>query len=182
MSNVNVISVNPSKKTTGEINSEFWAKMARRCRVSETNHKLIRFKSVVNAITGINNSISAATSRKLLWTRLAIAAIFIYSAITAFSTEPAITVAIYLSLGAVTFSGFAQRPVMIAMCAVCTITGLFTEFAIVFGILAYFGPGIYSVDQLIRRKAFRAYKKSMLRRARHQEEQRLTYKAFQVAQ
>lgn len=182
MSNVNVISVNPSKKTTGEINSEFWAKMARKCRVSESNHKLIRFKSVVNAISGINNSITPATSRKLMWVRITIAAILIYSAISAFSTEPAITVALYLSMGAVTFLGFAQRPVMIAMCAVSAISGMFTEFAIIFGILAYFGPGIYSVDQLLRRKVFRTYKKSMLKRARHQEELRMTYKAFQVAQ
>lgn len=185
MNNTNVISINPSKKTTGQINTEFWAKMARKCRVRELDYKLIRFKSVLNIFTGINKNVSETTSKKLLITRVVIASLVIFYAITTLYSIPMINTYIYFTTAVLLLLGCAQRLLMTALSVALLITGLFPE-GIIAGMLAFFGPGIYSIDQLLRRSIFRTYKKSVFKRARLKElnlqKLRMTYKAFQVLQ
>lgn len=54
--------------------------------------------------------------------------------------------------------------------------------ALIFTTLAFFGPGRYSADQIIRRKTFKAIKRNASNRIRRQRKQRaqnrMSYKAF----
>lgn len=111
--------------------------------------------------------------------------LLIFYAITTLYSIPMVNTYIYISAAVLLLLGCAQRLLMTALSVALLITGMYTE-AIIGGMLAFLGPGIYSIDQLLRRSIFRTYKKSVFKRARLKElrlqKLRISYKAFQVLQ
>lgn len=209
MANVNVISVNPSKKTTAELNPEILNVLARKCRPADMELKEIRLKSILNLVTGININTTSWLSQRLLISRVIIGLTMIALAFTANIDFTQFNVAyIVFALALAIICGFAQRTLSTIAAIVCLsmaatyMSGLtFYQFmdsafslpvistafeailwTIIFGALALFGPGIYSADQMIRRKTFRTYKNKMAAVALREADARMTYKAFQVTQ
>lgn len=207
-----VISVNPSQKTIGAINTDLLASVARHCRPADINIKSMRLKTLVNLFFGINKNVNEAFSGKLLFARCAVAVILIcFAAMTGFATLSAwIAVAvattlllgfqtrIITSLAAITMIGISivkfypeisiinasDAEIFISRIAAgiplsgieCLLTAAF------FAALAIFGPGRFSADQILRRKAFSAIKRNSVKRARQHRNQlanqRMSYRAF----
>lgn len=171
--------------------------------------KEIRLKNVLNLFTGININTTPWLSQRLLVSRVVIGVSMIALALTANVDFAQFNVAyVALAFAVALICGFAQRALCTIASVVCIsmaatyMSGLtFYQFmdsafslpvistafeailwTLIFGALALFGPGIYSVDQLLRRKTFRSYKNKMAAAAQQEAKDRMTYKAFQVTQ
>lgn len=168
MNATQVISVNPGKKTIGELLLE--------ARKNEpASHSIVaavtrkpKGHSLMNALTGISAKASKSTSRRLLFLRVITAAIL--GGLAWYSwyaeAEPMLFIPLIV-LGGSLLTGFLTRIVSIGMLgtfvyfafqglAAPVISGALAFTALVFAIL---GPGRYSIDQLIRHAALSASKR-----------------------
>lgn len=209
MADVNVISVNPGKKTLGALNLEFVEKMARTCRPITMGIHSPRTKTICNFIFGINKYVSSSWSSKLWLLRSVIAVYFISVGILAIMSGAegihfGISVA-NIVMGGMIFLGFLARIsatagfLLYASAAVTAALGYVWHLssseipvfetetvmqALLMLVIAVAGPGRYSVDQLLRRFIFRKAKYRALRRSRIRNARdisaRLSYKAWQA--
>lgn len=190
------------------LQSELLATVARRCRPQEINIRSMRLKTLINLFFGINKNVNEAFSGKLLFSRCAVSVALIgFAAFTAFSTPiswialglgiafllgfqtriiaSAATISllfaslakIYPEISLINASAFElYMGKMASAIPFSEIECLLT--ATIFAALSYFGPGRYSLDQIIRRSAFRAIKRSSIARKHRRAEQRLSYRAY----
>lgn len=180
-----VISVNPATKTLGAISEE--AKMYDRPIAGIVSRITVtpRLKESLNILTGISTPAMTGASARIMTIRIVIGAALIISyAVVLSSGNPTTILIPALVLGISLLSGFLTRIVSVAT-MVCMIlfvingnaelpTALLTGFAAF--IFAVIGPGIYSIDQFLRKSIFRRY----MRNRRHHKQLRtnMNYKAY----
>lgn len=158
MNATQVISVNPGKKTIGELLQEA-SKYEPVQSIVNTSPAKPRRTSILNALTGISSKTSASTSRRMLFLRAITSAILGSLAWYSWNSgqEPILFIPLIV-LGALLLTGFMTRIVSIGMMAICiyfavtgmagaVISGALAFTALVFAIL---GPAKYSLDQCIR--------------------------------
>lgn len=210
--NFKVISVNPSQKTVGAKYSGLLKSMTRHCRPIEVNIKAIRLKTLVNIVSGINKNINEAMSGKLLLARclvgISLICFAILKNISSISMWIGLGIGTALILG---FQTRILSTASALMLSVISLFKFFPDIsiidasqieiylgkaaagiplygiecvltAIIFAALAFFGPGKYSADQIIRQKVFRAIKRNSNTRNKKKREhlaaERLSYRAF----
>lgn len=207
MIDAKVISINPSKKTTGELHSEFLEKMARKCRPASL--PMMHFKTFVNLMFGINRHTSKTDSTKYLIFRLLIAGCLIIH--TVLNTNYAITVPITTWIAiAVSISlvfGIFSRMTAFSISAICVLTICMSSggenqdliigslsipfyeicvYAILMFFTAFFGPGKWSIDNLIRKTILRIATGIQNRRSVSRKQKlakdRLSYRAFSISE
>lgn len=203
MSKVQIISVNPAKKTLGALHPELLEKVARTCRIPAAPKPQSIFKTSVNTFFGINKGMTKAVSSRLLLTRVLLGVWFIISGITAGIDPFTINLSMLSTIfGGMLVLGILNRPASLAAAvlfaisavgAATDISGTITlqnfissdPFAILSCILcisiAICGPGLFSVDQLIRRSMLHLARTIRKRNATRKAERRLSYRAFQYS-
>lgn len=186
MSSVNVISINPAKSAKSALHPEVFERIAREYSISRDTTKMnISAKRTINFIYGINKKIGKTLSINLLVARTIIAA-----ALTAGT--------IWTGLSLIAFT----PAWMMLILAGSLLFGLFSR-VISFGSALYFGclastapewmmiasagvsflfflsgPGLFSIDQLLRRASFRYAKRRARSKAIKLAENRLSYRAM----
>lgn len=207
--NINVISINPGRKSFGEINFELPRINVSEEIISKSSSKTRHFRSFINFLTGINPGVTTKWSIKILTQRL-------------------IAGGTLIAAGIMDFNGFLDfdLPTVMIITGALVLSGLFTRIAsaiggIAFGaiaVLSYLGianpylptypisageinfayvlyaglllnamisgPGRFSIDQLIRSGAFALRRRSIknnIRKAHRKAELRMSYKAFQYS-
>lgn len=200
---INVISVNPAKKSLGALHPELLGRMMKSCRIPKKIVSASGFSPIVNFIFGINKSVTTGWSGKLFVIRLLVSAYLIFNGIGSAPDFSAFNIAgVQIILGGMLFLGLFARIASIASAgifgwnaisflasapeaAVMPDTSLILS-AVLCVIAAITGPGRFSIDQLIRRSLVRAAKKRAIvqrrRKRRITSEERMCYKAFQVLQ
>lgn len=168
MNATQVISVNPGKKTIGELLLEARDNEPATHSIVATVARKPKGHSIMNALTGISSKASQSTSRRLLFLRVITATIL--GGLAWYSwyagAEPMLFIPLIV-LGGSLLTGFLTRIVSIGMLgtfvyfaflgfAAPVISGALAFTALVFAIL---GPGRYSIDQLIRHTAISAAKR-----------------------
>ena len=206
MADVNVISVNPGKKTLGALNIDLISKVARSCRPVSRAIRTPRFKTVCNVVFGINKSVTPSWSSKLWLSRSVVSAYFLITGIIGISASTGnalhalsifnIVAACMIFLGFLSRIASASGFMLYAAIAVSAAFGyswhlssattpVFESMAvmqaIMYLLIAVTGPGRYSIDQLLRRYIFRKAKRRAILRARHAAENRMSYKAWREA-
>lgn len=203
MADVNVISINPGKKTLGALNIDVIEKVARSCRPAGHAIRIPKTKTVCNFIFGINKAVTSAWSSKLWICRSIISALFIAEGIISVMAGVSGTdlhLAIFnIIAGTLIFPGLFTRITAISgfilylAMGAASIPGLGLSFPVpahegldfgalaqssAFLFLAITGPGRYSIDQLLRRSIFLSAKRRAIKRARNAAARRLSYKAW----
>lgn len=189
MDKAKIISVNPADWTRGEAALRNKKNATSRVAVLTKMARTHKKSSFVDFITGISKGTNKSASVKLLLVRLLCGAIFITAGAMGLSngmSEPLSAVSLAIGISIVT--GLATRLATLGgaaffgiQCHSLFISGIMPDavlagaFAAVALLLAVLGPGLYSVDQLIRRLV----KGRHAPRIRRPEKQRpLTYRAY----
>lgn len=200
---INVISVNPAKKSLGALHPELLGRMMKNCRIPKKIAQASGFNPIVNCIFGINKTVTIGWSGKLFVVRILVSAFLILNGIAAAPDFSAFNVAAaQIVLGGMLFIGLFSRIAAIASASIygweiiSVITASSEPWAIpdtalilsvtLCVIAAITGPGRFSVDQIIRRSLVRAAKRKAIarrrRKTREDIEKRTSYEAFQVLQ
>lgn len=203
MSKVQIISVNPAKKTLGALHPELWEKVARTCRIPAAPKPQSIFKTSVNTLFGINKGITPVVSARLLIIRILLGTWFIISGVSA-GVDP---YTINLSMLSIIFGGMmilglfnrmaslvaAALFAVAAVGAAIDISGAVSAHTLVsadpYALLscilcvsmAICGPGLFSIDQLIRRGLMHAAKRIRIRNRARRASRRMSYKAFEYS-
>lgn len=180
MNATQVISVNPGKKTIGELLQEA-SKYEPVQSIVKSSPAKPRRPSILNALTGISSKTSASTSRRMLFLRVITSAMLAGLAWYSWHSghEPILSIPL-VALAASLLTGFMTRIVSIGMMAICiyfamtgmagaVISGALAFTALVFAIL---GPAKFSLDQCIRLACIRHAKR------RCQTKTKLDYKSY----
>lgn len=186
MSSVNVISINPAKSAKSALHPEVFERIAREYNISRDTTKMnISAKRTINFIYGINKKIGKTMSINLLVARLLFAAAFIGGSIWMGLSTTAFTASwMMLILGTSLLFGFLSRGTSLVSAlyfiVVATnnpewLTITSAAVAIMFFIS---GPGLFSIDQLLRRSSFRYAKRRARAKAIKLAENRLSYRAM----
>lgn len=189
MDKAKIISVNPADWTRGEAALRNQKTAASRVAVLTKMVRTHKKSNFVDFITGISKDTNRSASSKLLLVRLLCGAIFITAAAMGLANGmphslSAATLAVGISivsgfatriatLGGALFFGIECHSLFIAeMMPDAVLAGAFAAVAL---LLAVLGPGLYSVDQLIRRLV----KGRHAPRIQRPDKQRpLTYRAY----
>lgn len=196
MNNINVISINPAQPTKAAMHPEIFERIARDCRTrtsAAASASLRPFKLLLNAISGINAGVSKSMSARLLILRLLAGALLIGLALYPTGVGPLAFTADWcqLILGVAIVCGFMTRIFCLAGAAI------FATFAIQAGmagevdlymilpamiamVFIIIGPGIYCIDQIIRRGLFRNARRRAKLRIEKLAATRMSYKAFSL--
>lgn len=194
MNQANVISVNPGKKTLGElhVNDRNISRISRTLAAPRRMANPLR--AVTNALLGINSRVNSRFSGKMMLIRLVCGTLFLLMGLpellgTGFDLAAADTeVIIECCVGVSLIFGFLCRVSSVA--AACWYGYAFYE-SFAFGmpdlgyailsavmlIFAVFGPGLYCIDQFIRRGLY-ALGRMVRRRTLRQPE--LNYRAYEM--
>lgn len=194
MSEVKVISVNPSTQTLGAINTAELENFARSLRMNEASFSLPGLKAICQFIFGVNPTAKKIASSKPAIIRIVIAGLF---ALSASLTMGGSFFALSLVISGMIAVGFFERIASFSGSAM--LTGLIISsfggsametyelalFAVMAaGLLAVsiIGPGAWSIDKFMSSALYRNVKTCI---ARHREERalrdaeiRLSYKAW----
>lgn len=190
MNKPNVISINPGQKTLGQLHQEAERYNPVVKQLVSTISSTVRLKACLNFFTGIDTKTMKGASARILLLRLFTAGLlasFAYAVINPYALAisdavlvPALnSVQGNIALAASIFvmatsilSGFMTRiisvaafPYFIPMVLQGTLP-ISIASALLFVALGYIilGPGIFSVDQCIRKTIFRSYKRRAKRR------------------
>ena len=194
MSEVKVISVNPSTQTLGAINTAELENFARSLRMNEASFSIPGLKAICQFIFGVSPTAKNIASTKPAIVRIAMAALFALSAAFTFSGS---FLAIAFIISGMIAIGFFER--IASFCGFAMLTGLIiTSFggsaletyeltllaAMAVGLLAVsvIGPGALSIDKFMSRSLYRTVKNRVANyreeRAIKEAEMRLSYKAW----
>lgn len=194
MSEVKVISVNPSTQTLGAINTAELENFARSLRMNEASFSLPGLKAICQFIFGVNPTAKKIASTKPAIARIVVAALF---ALSAYFTMSGTFFALALVFSGLIGLGCFQRIASFAGCAM--LSGLIissfggsaletyeiTLFALMAaGLLAVsvIGPGALSFDKIMSRSLYRSVNSRIAKyreeRAIKDAEMRLSYKAW----
>ena len=207
MSQVNVISVNPSTQTLGALNIESIEGVARSYNPNSTSISFPGLKTLCNFVFGLNKSITTGWSKKLAVIRTLSATLFIAASMSLRSVAPfghslAIAAVIF---GAMIFVGFFERLASIAASVfsvtvaahaipMMTTTPQIADYllspsillsifaASIMLIVSILGPGRFSVDHILNRIIYKFSSTQLANRRernrRQEAEMRLSYKAW----
>lgn len=209
MAQVDVISVNPSKKTLGAINIENIEQMAREYCPTTSSIKLPGFKSICNSIFGSTGTTSRLSSTKLVSVRL-LSAIMLIG--TSFCLTPAAKISFNVHLFAIViaamiaFGVFERLSSALAAVTFGVITalsipavgsfhdlipylsnpniflGMFTSAMML--IVAILGPGKFSLDMILKRLIYGCVRNKIVDYRRNaflrEADKRLSYKAWSM--
>lgn len=173
MKDARIISVNPASTAPGDANSGIIQTLARSYRKSARFARLMGLKSLIDALFGINKTVSEVWSTKLLFIRLLIGAFFITVALTNGVNFSVLSLwNIQLVVGILLIIGFFCRIAALTGLAACVsvmlmqtsvmlapdISQVLTPLlhsplmiqSLLFASVAIIGPGRFSIDQLIR--------------------------------
>lgn len=176
--NINIISINPGRKTFGEMNLEM-ARMDVSAKSKAGSSTLKRFKSVINFLSGINPGVTAKWSTKILFLRLIAGATLMATGFLNYFGEFSYNVpSMLIILGSILIIGLFTRVLSILGAALFATVMATTYMGVTlpylpqtivpFGELNYayllcsvlllicamIGPGRFSIDQMIRTGAF----------------------------
>ena len=193
MSSINVISINPAKSAKSALHPEVFERIARECRVNrDMTNMTLSAKKTINLFFGINKSISRRKSTTLLIARtvagLALIAGAFYSGLglSSFSASWGMLVlGISLISGLFSrFTSFIGAGFFGYMTYMSTLISGTPDVAIIFSAflsLTFFisGPGMFSVDQILRRNLIRYAKVRSRIKAEKLAANRLSYRAMQ---
>lgn len=163
-----VISVNPSVKTLGELSAPSEKYMSGISRALSNPEKRVSslFVGMVNMISGINSKTNKQLSYKVLYIRLIIGLMLIAFSINPMVSQPvsalSVTTVLTFLLGCTIIAGFLTRPATIGAAlffstmfiqsissgSVDNMSGLMMVMMLVISIM---GPGMFSLDRIIRR-------------------------------
>ena len=195
MNSLNVISINPGESTQAVLHPELLNSGLRDRIHNGEGRNLFRTPSVfrdrVDFLTGISISTSAKNSSRMLIVRLAAGAIL--GALGAYLLHGSIDIVMGITcivMGISIATGFLTR--IISFAAISMLTFMFWNSlvspdptqviwlapAIPGLFFSIFGPGIYSVDSIIRKTMLRLNKSYRQKRAEKEAADRLSYKAF----
>lgn len=192
MSSINVISINPAQSAKSALHPEVFERIAREYRVDREMTKInLSAKRSINFAFGISKRISRSMSVKLLAAR-AIAGVTMIS----FAVYQGLSIASFsmawmmLILGSSLLCGLFTRFTSLISLAFFGYVGIMTavtnatpDFAAIIPALISIifmvaGPGIYSMDQIMRRGMFRYAKQHARSKAIKLAENRLSYRAM----
>ncbi len=187
MNSPQIISINPGRKTVGERLQEARQYEPMVQSIVTSMARKPKCTSILNALTGISSKNMAGTSRRLLLLRFVTS--LILGAAAYYTWYSGTDAPIFIPLIALATSlllGFATRIVSIGIILTCgyfAVIGLEDPFvcvvlafaAMVFAIL---GPGIFSVDQCIRKAIFHMRKRNRNRDCKNPEKLRFDYKCY----
>ncbi|MDE6258138.1 MAG: hypothetical protein K2M53_07160 [Muribaculaceae bacterium] len=192
MSSLNVISINPAQSAKSALHPEVFERIAREYRVNRDMTKInLSAKRTINFIFGISKRISRSMSVKLLAARFVAGSSLIgfslYQGLSleAFSASWAMMIFglslvfgffnRFVSLAALGFFGFLSVNSAMATSTPDWITIIPAIGALFF---LFAGPGLYSVDQLMRKASFKYAKAHAKAKAEKLAENRLSYRAM----
>ncbi len=174
MNTPTIISINPIVKTIGQIHQESISRESAIPRIVSNLSVTPRLKDTLNLLTGINTpAMSGASGRILLLRFISAAAIITVSALL-FATGGEMLLSIPLAvLGISLLLGLMTRIISLTAMIYFILAGvqgmLPLEPCCIFGfsalIFMIMGPGIYSIDQCIRKAIWRSYKRRAKRAA-----------------
>ncbi|MDE7465078.1 MAG: DoxX family protein [Muribaculaceae bacterium] len=195
MNSLNVISINPGESTQAALHPELLSSGLRSRVRNGEGHNLFRtpslFRDRVDFLTGISNSTSAKSSLRMLIVRLTIGMMLAAFGGYLLHGNLDLTVGITcIVMGLSIATGFLTR--IVSFAAISMLTFMFWNSlvspnptqviwlapAIPGLFFSIFGPGIYSVDSIIRKTALRLNKSYRQKRAEKEAADRLSYKAF----
>lgn len=205
---VNVISINPAKKTIGALHPELLERVAKGYKAMDDAMPKPHLKNFFNLFFGINKSVKAGWSGKLFAIRFFVAAYFLGIGIMSATSFPSADVpTLMICTGAMIFLGLFERVLsfagflLLGSIALTSALGIswdlqpistpfFNEqaaFCSLFAlILAIIGPGRYSIDQIMRHTIYAAAKRRQARRisrnAERAADMRMSYRAWQAAE
>ncbi len=195
MNDVQVISVNPTKKTLGEklFKEESFARISR--TISSGRKIASPLKKFLNVMFGLNPGVNRLVSVKMLALRIVCGSIMIASVLLPMSPESILALdfgphsIIMCALGLSLISGMLTRISSLAGIAWFG-TLLFNSMmdgtpdvlagaiAMIMTVFVIMGPGNYSVDQLARRAMFISARRSSRRNNRTDKHETFGYRAY----
>ncbi|MDE7441508.1 MAG: hypothetical protein K2M69_05010 [Muribaculaceae bacterium] len=186
MSSVNVISINPAKSAKSALHPEVFERIAREYSISRDTTKMnISAKRTINLVYGINKKIGKTISINLLVVRVLFAAALIGGSIWMGLSMTAFTASwMMLILGTSLLFGLLSRVtslvsgVYFSVLAASNPEWLTIASAAVALLFFFAGPGLFSIDQLLRRSSFRYAKHRARAKAIKLAENRLSYRAM----
>lgn len=183
MNQPNVISINPGVKTRGAIREEGLRYGKFPARVVSGLSSAPRLKDTLNFLSGINTKAVSGVSPKLALLRIAcgVGLIIAVCIKKPFALTPVSVGAIILSVSLIcglftriiTFCALPMIGLAISHGMIDIPTASCIAFAGIFFMIL--GPGIYSLDQLLRRAIFRKHRKRMRHRC---SPSHFSYKAY----
>lgn len=159
-----VISINPGTKTVGAIKEEARKYDELSSRIRSTIAGAPCIKDTLNTFTGINRKKSRAVSGRLAFLRIIAGGFALTAAILLQSAVPTWAFICTLALGVSLILGFMTRLTTLATTIILGYLSYLGEVELVPGVALAFssliicivGPGIFSLDQIIRRSLFKA--------------------------
>lgn len=192
MNQLNVISINPGESTQAALHQELFDSAVRQYAPDAYSH-LFRtrdsFRDRTDFIFGISKGFSSANSGRILSCRILAASGLAAFALLALNP---VSMAAMICLGMAAAIGLGLFTRVVSFSAICAFGFLFWEtfsqgeampFMLLVPVVAglFFtisGPGLYSIDQLIRKSLLKMHKAYAQKRADARAAERLSYKAF----
>ncbi|MDE5807663.1 MAG: hypothetical protein K2H76_06050 [Muribaculaceae bacterium] len=187
MNSINVISINPANSAKSALHPEVFERIAREYSVTrETTKMNLSAKRVINFCFGINKKIGRAFSTNLLVARslagIALIGYAFFAGLSFAAFSPAwmmVILAVSLVLGLFNrFTSFAAAGYFgyLALTSAFSVSLLLPALIAVVSMLV--GPGLFSIDQLLRRASFKYAKEYARAKAIKLAENRLSYRAM----
>lgn len=192
MSDLNVISINPSQTTLGSLQPEVVEKLLRVRKSGVAVKRASRSKGFLDFVWGVNPSSTRRVSGKMFAVRAMMGAYFVVLSLMNFSGVAELGNCVMFALGVSLILGFFQR--LVTFAGACWF-GYFAVMAALGGIIdnsmlmsaigcmamAILGPARYSLDMLMRNVWRKSMKKHRIQKEQKARTRRMSYKAMHYA-
>lgn len=192
MSDLNVISINPSQTTLGSLQPEVAERLLRVRKAGVATKRTGGSKGFLDFVWGVNPSSTRRVSGKMFAVRAMMGAYFVVISVMNFTGVAELGNCVMFALGVSMILGFFQR--LVSFGGACWF-GYFAVKAALVGVvdnmdimlslccmaMSILGPARYSVDMLMRNVWRKSLKKRRINKEQKARTRRMSYKAMHYA-